>query len=193
MDTNEIMRSIAEHVLEISCEIDRAGVQRLVEEIKKADRIFVYGAGRSGLAARAFAMRLVQLGLTSYVIGETVTPSLGERDFLILVSGSGETDIVLGIARTAKNIGVRIASITSYPQSTLGLLSDFTILIRGKEKTDIQKEHLRHQIEGVHSSLTPLGTLFEDTTLVFLDGIIGRLMVDLNENEAEMKRRHSSV
>jgi 6-phospho-3-hexuloisomerase len=193
MDTNEIMRSIAEHVLEISGEIDKSGVQRLVEEIKKADRIFVYGAGRSGLAARAFAMRLVQLGLTSYVIGETVTPSLDERDFLILVSGSGETDIVLGIAKTAKNLGVRTASITSYPNSTLGILSDFTILIRGKEKADIQKEHLRHQIEGVHSSLTPLGTLFEDTTLIFLDGIIGRLMVDLNKNEAEMKRRHSSV
>lgn len=193
MDTNEIMRSIAEHILEVSKEVDAARINRLVEEIKKADRIFVYGAGRSGLAARAFAMRLVQLGLTSYVIGETVTPSLGGRDLLILVSGSGETDVVLSIARTARNLGVTTVAVTSYPQSTLGSLSDFTLQIRGKERVDIQKDHLKHQIEGVHSSLTPLGTLFEDTTLVFLDGVIGKLMVELNENELAMKKRHSSI
>jgi len=41
--------------------------------------------------------------------------------------------------------------------------------------------------------LTPLGTLFEDTTLIFLDGVIGRLMVELNKDEGEMKKRHASV
>lgn len=193
MDTKAIMRSIAEHVLEVSKDIDDAMVERFIEEIKKADRVFLYGAGRSGLAARAFAMRLAQLGLTSHVIGETVTPALRKGDLLILVSGSGETDVVLGIAKTARNLGVVIAAVTSYPDSTLGGLSDFTVRIRGKARVEIQKEHLKHQIEGVHSSLTPLGTLFEDTTLVFLDGVIGKLMVELNENEVAMRRRHSSL
>lgn len=187
------MRVIAEHILKTTNELDSKAIQKFIDEIKKADRIFVYGAGRSGLAARAFAMRLVQLGLTSYVIGETVTPSLNKDDLLVLVSGSGETNIILNIAKTAKSIGVVIASITSYPQSDLGRVSDIVIQIRGKERVDIEKDHLKHQIEGVHSSLTPLGTLFEDTTMVLLDGIIGKLMVDLNKNEIDMGKRHATV
>ncbi|MBM3309694.1 MAG: 6-phospho-3-hexuloisomerase [Candidatus Altiarchaeales archaeon] len=193
MNTEKIMRMIAQHILETTNELDKRVMQDFTDEIKKARRIFVYGAGRSGLVSRAFAMRLVQLGLTSYVIGETVTPGLKKGDLLILVSGSGETKLVLSVAKTAKELGVKIASITSYPKSTLGKLSDITVQIKGKSRVDIEKDHLRHQIEGIHSSLTPLGTLFEDTTLIFLDGVIGRLMVELNKDEGEMKKRHASV
>ena len=38
-----------------------------------SNRIFVYGAGRSGLVAKAFAIRLVHLGFQTFVIGETIT------------------------------------------------------------------------------------------------------------------------
>jgi 6-phospho-3-hexuloisomerase len=193
METEKIMRQIAEHILDTTKELDKKEIDAFTNELKKACRIFVYGAGRSGLAARAFAMRLVQMGLTSYVIGETVTPALTKDDLLVLVSGSGETSIVLEVARAAKPIGTKIVSITSYPESKIGRLSDIIVQIKGKERFDIEKDHLKHQIEGVHSSLTPLGTLFEDTALILLDGIVGRLMVELNKNETDMKRRHATI
>jgi len=193
MKTEKIMRAIAEHINDTTKQLDHRQVQKLTDEIKKAKRVFVYGAGRSGLAARAFAMRLVQLGLTSYVIGETVTPAITKEDLLLLVSGSGETNTVLSTAKAAKPMGAKIASITSYPNSSVGKLSDLTVQIKGKQKADIEKDHLKHQIEGVHSSLTPLGTLFEDTVLVFLDGVVGNLMVELNKNETEMEKRHATI
>jgi 6-phospho 3-hexuloisomerase len=193
MDIDAIMRLIATHVIDITNDLDTTAAENFISALKAADRVFVYGAGRSGLAARAFAMRLVQMGLSSYVIGETVTPALGKEDLLVLISGSGETTVVLQVAETAKKLGVSIISITSYPDSSLGKLSGIVIPLRGKQKSDIEKDHLKHQIEGVHSSLTPLGTLFEDTALIFLDGVVGRLMVELNKNELDMKKRHASV
>ena len=45
------------------------------ECVRAHDRVFVGGAGRSGLMLRAFAMRLMQTGREVCVIGETVTPS----------------------------------------------------------------------------------------------------------------------
>ena len=45
-------------------------VSSFINEILGADRIYVMGAGRSGLVAKAFAMRLMHLGLKSY--GKTV-------------------------------------------------------------------------------------------------------------------------
>ncbi|MFH1125892.1 MAG: 6-phospho-3-hexuloisomerase [Candidatus Altiarchaeota archaeon] len=193
MDAETIMRVIAEHVLDVTKGLDKKSVEDFIDEIKNACRVFVYGAGRSGMAARAFAMRLVQLGLTSYVVGETVTPAINKDDLLVLVSGSGETNVVLSIARAAKPIGVKIVTITSYPNSSLGKISDLVIKIKGKEKGGIEKDHLKHQIEGIHSSLTPLGTLFEDTTLVFFDGVVGKLMVELNKDETEMRKRHATI
>jgi 6-phospho-3-hexuloisomerase len=65
------------------------------------------------------------------------------------------------------------------------------VKITGKTKVDIEKDHLKHQIEGRHSSLTPLGTLFEDTAMVFLDGVVGRLMNELSCGEESMSRRHA--
>ena len=149
------------------------------------------GAGRSGLAAKAFAMRLVQLGLNAYVIGEVVTPAMKEGDLLIAVSGSGATDSVVHAARTAKGVGSKVLAVTSYPESNLGKIADYIVRVKGRTKIDIEKDHLKHQIEGSHSTLTPLGTLFEDTVMIFFDGIIAGLMVELNKGELEMKKRHT--
>ena len=51
-------------------------IANFIEIITTADNIFVTGAGRSGLAAKAFAMRLMHLGLSSYVVGETISPAI---------------------------------------------------------------------------------------------------------------------
>src|SRR5665811_602610 len=74
------MKAIAANVQTIADEIDYSEVHSLISDIISAHqnnkRVFVMGAGRSGLAAKAFAMRLMHLGLNVYVVGETVTPCL---------------------------------------------------------------------------------------------------------------------
>ena len=69
-------------------------VKVCAEKIDAHGRVFVYGAGRSGLMLRALAMRLMQMGKCAYVVGETVTPSVEEGDLLILASASGKTHSV---------------------------------------------------------------------------------------------------
>lgn len=45
-------------------------------------------------------------------------------------------------------------------------------------------------MKGEHHSKAPLGTLFEVSALVFLDGLIAELMEKLNKKEEDMKEMH---
>lgn len=193
MPVKTAMLEIVRHVSNIIDDLKDSDIDMMIDTIRNSDRIFIMGAGRSGLASRAFAMRLVQLGLTAYVIGETVTPAMTEKDLLIAVSGSGETKSIVSAAKTAKGIGSKVLTVTSYPESSLGKISDYIVRVKGKTKIDIEKDYLKHQIEGTHTSLTPLGTLFEDTVMIFFDGIIAGLMAKLGREEIYMKRRHATL
>lgn len=59
--------------------IDRKQQEQMADEILKAKHIFVAGAGRSGMMARCFAMRLMHMGMKAYMVGEVVTPSMPGR------------------------------------------------------------------------------------------------------------------
>jgi 6-phospho 3-hexuloisomerase len=193
MPVKNAMSAIVEHVSDIIGGLDESEIDGMVESIEGADRVFLLGAGRSGLVARAFAMRLVQLGLTAYVVGESITPAMTNRDLLIAVSGSGETTSIVSAAGIAKGVGSRILTVTSYVESGLGRISDQVVRVQGRTKIDVERDPLRNQIEGRHTSLTPLGTLFEDTVMIFFDGVIARLMIRLHAGEEDLKRRHSTL
>ena len=187
------MKEIADHIHKTIAELDDREVDDMVREIMNADSVFVVGAGRSGLVAKAFAMRLVQLGLSAQVVGETTTPAITKKDLLLAVSGSGRTKQVVTVVKVAKEIGVKVLVITSYPDEEVGKLSDHVVKIRGRTKVDIETSYTISQLRGEFASLTPLGTLFEDTVMIFLDGVIARLMVELGKSEKYMKKRHASL
>lgn len=193
MPVKNAMSAIVEHVSDIIGKLDESEIDVMVEVIQSAGRVFLLGAGRSGLVARAFAMRLVHLGLTAYVVGESITPAMTDKDLLVAVSGSGETTSIVSAARIAKGVGSRVLAVTSYPNSSLGGVSDHVVVVHGRTKIDIERDPLRNQIEGKYTSLTPLGTLFEDTVMIFLDGIIARLMIQLHALEEDLKKRHSTL
>jgi len=198
-------RTLKKAMLEISGnisnavqEIDDSQVNQLVEllinGLKSGRRIFVVGAGRSGLMVRAFAMRLMHLGFEVFVIGETITPAVTSKDILIAISGSGTTKLVVESSRIAKKeVNATLVVITSYPDSPLAQLADLVLTIRGRTKIDGQNDYIRRQIKGEHSPLTPLGTLFESTVLAFLDGLITELMERLGVKEKDLKERHPTI
>ncbi len=167
-------------------------VAKFIEIITSCDNIFVTGAGRSGLAAKAFAMRLMHLGLSSFVVGETISPAINEGDCILAISGSGETNTIVTAAKISKNRGAKVLALTSYPESSLGQLADCVILVKGRTKVEADDEnYLKRQIKGNYTSLTPLGTAFELTSLVFLDGMVSELMNAMGKTEADLKRRHT--
>ncbi|MFD8340639.1 6-phospho 3-hexuloisomerase, partial [Streptomyces solisilvae] len=49
----------------------------LMAALRDADRVFVAGAGRSKLSAEGFAMRLMHMGLSVHVAGDSMTPAIG--------------------------------------------------------------------------------------------------------------------
>ena len=94
-----------------------------------SNRIFVYGAGRSGLVAKAFVIRLVHLGFQTFVIGETITAPVQKGDLVIIVSGSGETIPAVMTAEITHNIGAKVVSITGKKKSEIAEYADITLFI----------------------------------------------------------------
>ncbi|KXA91611.1 6-phospho 3-hexuloisomerase [candidate division MSBL1 archaeon SCGC-AAA259A05] len=192
-EVSKAMKIITGHIQNVSEKMGEEQVDEFVKTLLNSERVFVAGAGRSGLIARAFAMRLMHLNAQVHVIGETITPRLKEDDLFLGVSGSGETARVVSAAKSAKEIGAKIGVITSYPDSSLGKLADLLVKVPGRVETAEKKSYTGRQIAGEYESLTPLGTLFEATTLTFLDGVIASLMRELGKKEEDLSKQHASV
>ena len=172
--------------------LDEDSIEEFENIIIESKNVFVTGAGRSGLAAKAFAMRLMHLGVSAYVVGETISPAIREDDCIIAISGSGETNTIVSAATIAKKRGSKVLAVTSYPESTLGQLADSCLLVKGRTKQEVDDEnYMKRQIYGNYTSLTPLGTAFELTTLVFLDAIVSELMEKMYQTESDLKARHT--
>jgi 6-phospho-3-hexuloisomerase len=177
--------------------LDMKEVEQLLKLMLEAKekRIFIVGMGRSGFVARAFALRLMNLGFNVYFLGETITPAAERGDLFIAISGTGSTKIVLTASAAAKEIGARVAAITSFPESALGQLADLVVTVKGRTKAGlpIEEDYLARQIIGEREPLTPLGSIFENNCMVFLDSLVVELMHRMGRTEADLKRRHATI
>ncbi|ADL57741.1 MULTISPECIES: 6-phospho-3-hexuloisomerase [Methanothermobacter] len=191
MIMREAIRDIVDNLEKMEREIDAETVDRFIDTLTSAGNVFVLGLGRSGLVAKAFAMRLMHLEINVFVVGETITPAINEGDALIAISGSGRTSYIVSAARIARERGAQVVAVTSHPESELGGIADLTVTVRGRTKIDGEKNYMKRQIRGNHHSRTPLGTLFEISALVFLDGLIAELMHRLDKREEDLNERHS--
>jgi len=178
-------------------ELNMEDAERLVELLleSKDKKIFIVGMGRSGFVARAFALRLMNLGFNVYFLGETITPAAGKDDLLIAISGTGATKMVLTASTAAKEIGAKVVAISSFPESPLGQMADQVITIKGRTKIGWPREedYLARQIMGEREPLTPLGSVFENNCMVFLDSLVVELMHRLGRTEEDLKRRHATI
>jgi 6-phospho-3-hexuloisomerase len=155
---------------------------QLVNGILEAKKIFVAGAGRSGFMAKSFAMRMMHVGLNPYVVGETVTPNLEEGDLFIVGSGSGETKSLVAMAEKAKSIGASVAAVTIVPNSSIGQLADIVIEIPAQTKADTSNK-----------SIQPMGSLFEQSLLLFYDSLILHIMEKRGMDSVNMYGRHANL
>jgi 6-phospho-3-hexuloisomerase len=190
---NDAIQEIVDNVLSVTEELDPKNIEDMTELLQTSKNVFVMGLGRSGLVARAFAMRLMHLGMSVYVVGETTTPALSSKDCLLAISGSGETFSIISAANIAHKRGTKIIAVTSYVDSTLGEMADLVVHIKGRTKIDSEKNYITRQMNGKHQSLSPMGTLFEVTSLIFLDSLIAQLMLEMEITEEDMKARHTVI
>ena len=178
-------------------ELNMKEVERLIELLLEAKdkKIFIVGMGRSGFVARAFALRLMNLSFNVYFLGETITPAAEKGDVVIAISGTGATKMVLTAGMAAKEIGASVVAITSFPDSQLGQMADHTVTVKGRTKAGWPREedYVARQIIGEREPLTPLGSVFENNCMVFLDSLVVELMYRLGRTEEDLKRRHATL
>lgn len=163
-------------------QISEEQLDQFIEAIDSHKRIFVYGTGRSGLMLKALAMRLMQIGCQSYVIGETTTPSVGNKDLLIVASASGETQSVCSAADDAVRQGADVLAITGNQESTLSRNHRPLIRIESANKFMESK-----------ASIQPLGSLFEQMLLLIFDAVILKMSGKDEGTNQKMAARHASI
>ena len=170
----------------IGAAIARDGAESVAAAIalaRSANRIFVLGAGRSGLALRMLAMRLMHLGLTVHVAGEVTTPAIAAGDVLLAASGSGTTAGVIRSANTAASAGAQIIAITTAASSPLAELAQVTIIIPAAQKQD----------HGATHSAQYSGSLFEQALLVLGDAMFHVLWKLSRATAEELWPRHANL
>ncbi|KAD3720591.1 6-phospho-3-hexuloisomerase [Arthrobacter yangruifuii] len=155
----------------------------LAAEIRQAKRIFVAGGGRSGLALRMHAMRLMHLGLTVHVVGETTTPAIGSGDLLVVASGSGSTAGAVAAAQTSLSAGARVAALTTDGDSTLAETAHRVVVIPAAQKTD----------HSGTASRQYSGSLFEQALLLVLDAVFNTLWKSDGTPAEDLWPRHANL
>ena len=198
-DIPVFMEQMAESIKKTAVLLNNVETSAFFDLMLKAKRVYVAGAGRSGLIARAFAMRLLHLGYEVYVVGETVTPALEPGDTMVVFSGSGETVSMATFCSTVKGLGGTICLITASPNSKISRiadcivnLGDLTGYYRG-DHTSFEVRQMTGQYRSVSSVFAPLGTLFETVALVFSDAVISALMEAKKEDAGELKGRLTNM
>ncbi len=186
--------SVRDRALAIHAEVGRAlqGIDagecdRLAERILGAKRVFLAGAGRSGLAVRAFAMRLMHLGLSVHVAGDVTTPAIAAGDLLVVGSGSGETASLAAAARKARSVGAAVALLTIHPGSTIGGQSELTVRIPAVTPKAARPA------AGAVQSIQPMGSLFEQLLGLTFDALVMDLMEHTGVDAGRMFARHANL
>lgn len=187
--TTEVTASVAILVEELTATADAivasgsADLDAVAESIGGAERVFVLGAGRSGLALQMTAMRLMHLGLTVHVVGDATAPAIGPGDVLLTASGSGTTPAIVRGADAAVTAGASVAVLTTAADSPLAALASTRVIVPAAGKLD----------RSGSVSLQYAGSLFEQTVLLLGDALFHTLWLRSEQSADDLWPRHSNL
>ena len=183
METLQYAARILDDLRELVTAVDAAKTRTVLADVREANRVFIAGAGRSLLMMRAFAMRLMHLGLSVYVVGETVTPAIGKDDLLLIGTASGETATLKVVAEKAKKTGAKLDVLTIYENSSIGKMADRVLVIPAAT----------NQVEDGKTSWQPGGSSFEQSLLILLDGMVAALAQKMGVPLSGALSRHANL
>jgi 6-phospho-3-hexuloisomerase len=196
MGYNEIRFTAVDELRTLLGGVDARQVQDLVDALDAGGSVFVAGSGRSGLAMRAFAMRLMHMGIDAHVVGEVTAPAFAPTDILVVGSGSGATSALVPLAEKAKKLGGRLAILTTDPASPIARTADLIVRIPApapKVSPQATAGAALEAVTGTSSSAQPGASLFEQGLWVLLDSCIMLLMAKKKIAAEQMFRRHANL
>jgi len=107
----------------------------LVNALEQRHSCFFVGLGSGREVARMTAVRIGHvkraMGDQIYVAGESNTPAPRAGDVLLVISNSGETEIVAAWCKNFKRMGALVTSVVGNPDSTIAASSDLSFTIKG--------------------------------------------------------------
>lgn len=173
------MQPIIKEINHMSNLINEAQIENYVKSLsllissKKDIDIIGLAAGRMGYALRAFIMRLCHMGFNAYMIGDTNVPRVNERSIILINSSSGETPSIIQYAQQAKSEKGKIFLTSCATDSTIGLLSDYSIKLPIIESKQLMKSP------------------YEQFSMLLYDYIVIKLMSSLNLDPDKVSHNHS--
>lgn len=179
----QIIQTDLDELASVLVGIQPVQAEAFISAIRRHERIFMLGKGRSGMVMSMFAMRLMHLGLDVHVVGEATAPALRPGDLLVIGSGSGDTGGCVLAANQARSLGVAIALLGAVPGSAIGTISDFLVILPC---------HAKDQAAGSGSPLLA-GTLFEQALLVFSDCVCATLAVEMGRDPSSIMDLHTNI
>lgn len=160
-------------------------IEVLMKAIEEAERIFVMGVGREGIAARSFAMRLMHLGKEVHWIWDDTTPGMGRNDLFVVVNGSGKIGHIHYVAEQAKSTGARLAVVTGGPKEKTPALADYVLFVPASVFNGTDNRAV--------PSIQPMGNLFEQHLFLLFDIIVMMLEDEMQTSHEEMEKRHRNI
>ena len=182
-DLQRQLQVIMEENQQLAAKLDFTTAESIIPLIQQAERVFVVGAGRTGLALKAAAMRLMHLGLTVFVVGETTTPAIKAGDLLLAGSGSGTTSTIVKAAEKAQAAGAQVVAISTTTDSPLAALATLVVVLPAAQKQD----------HGGTISQQYAGSLFEQAVLLLTDAIFQTLWALDGTPAEELWKRHANL
>ena len=167
---------LATSILRVMDEVNWADFLELANMLPRARRTFVAGAGRSGLVARSFGMRLMHAGLPVFIPGETVTPAAGQEDLLVAISCTGQTGYTYYVATRARQVGADVVVLTAEPGSSLAEEADKVVVIPVGARDIVRR-----------------AAIFEHTASLCLDAVFNVLSDRLKLDLDEYRQRHANL
>lgn len=185
MTYQELYERLLEEHRQVFAAQDEQQLASMMQAIIAAKRVFVTGAGREGIAARSFAMRLMHLGKETHWLWDDTTPGMGKQDLFIVVNGSGKIGHIDYLLDQAGKTGVSRLVITGAP----------------RERTPQEAEHClflpacvyKGSDPRVVQSVQPMGNLFEQHLFLLFDIIVMLLADQMRLTHEQMESRHRNI
>ncbi|UKH08967.1 MurR/RpiR family transcriptional regulator [Actinobacillus pleuropneumoniae] len=126
--------------------LDFQELEYVVEELQKAQRIFLFGVGSSGLTAEDAKHKLMRIGLQTDAVTNNhfmymQASLLREGDVVIGISHSGYSDEVISALKIARKNHAKTIAITHHIRSPITNVADY-VLINGNRQGHMQGDSI---------------------------------------------------
>jgi 6-phospho-3-hexuloisomerase len=119
-----------------------------------------------------------------HVIGETTTPSVGEADTLVAVSGSGTTAGTVRVAQQAARAGATVHAVTTDAGSPLAAAAAAVLTIPAATK---------YRRADEPPTVQPLSSLFDQSTHLLLDVVCLQIAQRRGVDNATARATHANT